>query len=356
VRRITGTHLYTYPKCPRAVDLDFHGDRERRRAPTELEEFVLQRGRDLEDRLTVDLGYVEPEYPERDFDLGAAATLELMRAGVSGLLQGVLLGDGVLGIPDLLRRQAGASDFGDHHYVIGDVKSSRAARGDQILQIMFYSRLLEAAQGRSPGYAYLVLRDGHEERFALADYEAAIAEVEVRVAALRDGETEERPFLSPTCRSCRWSEVCLPELEEEDDLSLLQGMTRGLRATLEAAGIRSAGAVQSMSVEPTARRTRLESTLLRRLLRAARARSSGQPILERRAPAEPGERAVVHMLADPFADRVHYFGVIFPAIGDGHVFEAMPSRREDELPALLSLVERLPRGAPIWHYGQALPR
>lgn len=355
MKRVTGTHVYTYLKCARAVGLDFHGDPSARRPPTEVEEFALQRGRDLEARLTADLGYETPVYPERDFAAGAAATLELLRLGVPGVLQGVLLEDGKLGIADVLRREAGASAFGAHHYVVGDIKSSRAARGDQILQVMFYARLLGRLQERAPEYAYLVLRDGHEERFACADYAPVLDEVQAKIAALQDPANLPLPFLNFACGSCRWSPVCLPELERNDDLSLVQGMTRGLRQMLHGAGITTTRALREMAVDATARRTRLEVALLRRLRRAAEARALGRPLAERLPPIAPEERAVVHLLADPFAGRVHWFGVMYPARAGGALHDAVPASREDELPAFLSLIRRIPGEASIWHYGEALP-
>ncbi len=357
MKRLTGTHVYTYSKCPQAVALDLHEDRELRRPPTEVEEFVLRRGRVLEDQLTADLDWAEPTFPDRDFEAGAASTEALLREGVPGVLQGVLLEEDRLGIADLLRREVGESEFGDHHYVVGDIKSSRIGRGDQILQVMFYSRMLARLQGREPEYGYLVLRDGHEERYRYADYVAALDEVESRLLALRESRDGARPAFGYACQSCRWSEVCIPQLEALDDLSLLQGMTRGLRQMLEAGGITTCEAARGMPVELTARRTRLESTLLRRIKRAAEARHAGRPLREKRpAPAGDTEVAIVHMLRDAFAERVHYFGILYPATPDGEVFEALPPSPDAELPALLELVDRLPARTPLWHYGEAFPR
>ncbi len=356
MKRITGTHAYTYARCPHAVALDLHEDHARRRAPTEVEAFVLQRGRALEERLTAELGYARPGYPERDFEAGAEATQVLLHHGVAGVLQGVLLGDGRLGVPDLLRREPGASALGDHHYVVGDVKSSGTGRGDQILQIMFYARLLARVQQRAPAYCYLLLRDGHEEQFATADYDAVIAEVEEALDALRERRAATRPFLSSSCGSCHWSDLCLPELEAGDDLSLLQGMTRGLRSMLEAAGPTTCAAVQHLAVEPTARRIHVESALLRRLKKAAQARALRRPIRESVAAALPAEIALVHLLQDQFAERVLWFGTLYPARADGELAQALPSRREHELADFTALIARLPEAVNLWHYGGALPR
>ncbi len=357
MKRITGTHLYTFLKCPRAVALDMHGDRDQRRPFTEAEEFSLQRGRDLESRIVADLEFVEPEYPQRDFDAGAAATLKLMREGVPGIAQGVLLGEQRLGIPDLLRREEGPSDFGEYHYVVGDIKSSARPRGDQILQIMFYTQLLAKVQGREPDHAYLILKDGHEESFRPSDFSDAAQEVEQRVLTIATADAaDERSFLSAACSSCRWSDFCMAELVAEDDLSLVSGMMRGLRMTLEAAGVTSVSSLCESATDSLAKRTRIEPALLRQLRKAAQAQAAGEPLSLPRSRHQPIEScAAVHLLRDAFADRVLWMGVLWPCEPDGEVFEAWPERAEDEGPAFEDLLARVPREAPLLHYGSTLP-
>ncbi|MCA8951846.1 MAG: hypothetical protein KDE27_20215, partial [Planctomycetes bacterium] len=173
MRRITATHVYSYVKCPRLAALDLHLPRSERRPPTEWEEFAARRGRDFEDAYVAGLGVVAPVYPERDFDAGSAATLVLLRAGEPLIHQGVLMAEDRLGLPDLLRRLPGSSALGEHHYEVIDVKTSGRSRGDQILQVVFYSQLLAEVQQRVPEFGALVLKDGSEERFRIADYDGA---------------------------------------------------------------------------------------------------------------------------------------------------------------------------------------
>lgn len=356
-RRITATQVYGYMTCPRAVALDLHGDPEHKRARTEMEELVLQRGRELEARIVGPLGYETPGAPAGDFEAGARATRELMRRGVPGIAQGVLWVGERLGVPDLLRKEAGASALGNHHYVVGDVKSSARPRGDQILQVVFYDRLLRSVQGRRAAYAFLVLADGGEYRFDPADYDEALDDVLAGLDALAQPENGPRPFLRAACRRCRWSEECRTELEERDDLSLVQGMTPGLRELLEDAGISSAGALRESEVEPLAERTRIERALLRRLVRAAHARALGRPLRERAQPAADLEpAAVVHLLRDHFQDRVLWFGTLWPARPGGEVFDVMPRDRGHEWRALHEVLDRIPREARLLHYGEAFQR
>ena len=68
MRRLTGTHVYSYVKCPRLAALDLHTERRERRAPHPWEEFAARRGRDFETVSVAGLDAVAPRYPERDFE------------------------------------------------------------------------------------------------------------------------------------------------------------------------------------------------------------------------------------------------------------------------------------------------
>ena len=79
MRRITGTHVYSYVKCPHLAALDLSLPRSERRPSHPWEEFAAKRGRDFEDVYVAGLDAVAPSYPERDFDQGRDATLQLLR-------------------------------------------------------------------------------------------------------------------------------------------------------------------------------------------------------------------------------------------------------------------------------------
>lgn len=356
VKRLTGTHVYSFAKCPRLAALDLHLPRSERRPPHAWEEFAARRGRDFEARHVAGLGAVAPLYPERDFEAGAAATLELLREGAPLVHQAVLTCGDRLGLPDLLRRLPGASRFGEHHYEVIDLKTSGRARSDQILQVVFYSRLLAEVQGRAPLCAALVLKDGREHRFAVADYEAACADVEAELRLLRGDLDAARPFAQYGCESCHWDHRCLPELEAAGDLSLVQGMTRGARAILEGLGCTTVAELAAFHPEGPRARGQLDPVLLRRLRRAAQAAMDGRPFAEPRPRAALDPAAIVHLLADPFADRVLLFGILHPARPDGEVRVARPRGRAGEVSALAELLAPVPAGAAVLHFGGALPR
>jgi predicted RecB family nuclease len=357
MRRLTGTHVYSYVKCPRLAALDLHVSRSERREPHPWEEFAARRGRDFEAVFVAGLAAVAPTYPERDFETGAAATLALLRAGTPCIHQAVLADDDRLGLPDLLRKVPGASRLGDHHYEVIDVKTSGRSRSDQILQVVFYADLLAAVQGRLPEQGALVLKDGREERFLIADFLAAEREVLAELRRLRAEPDLARPFLQMACASCYHDHRCLPELERAGDLSLVAGMSHGAQAILEQLGCRTVQDLAVFHPEGTRARGHLEAALLRRLRRAAQARLLGAPIIEARprgAPLHPS--AIVHLLSDPFADRVLAFGLLHPASEDGTFTWATAATAADEWRTFRALVAELPPRTHLLHFGEALPR
>lgn len=354
-RRITASHVYAYLKCARAAALDLTLPRSERRPPHPWEEFALARGRAFEAEFVAGLDAAAPAYPERDFAAGAAATLALLREGPPWIHGGVLLQGDRLGIPDLLRRVEGPSALGPHHYEVVDIKTSGRPRGDQILQVVFYSRLLAEVQQRAPTHGALVLKDGREEAFAIADYAAACAEVEQELAALRDAPDRTEPFLQLACEGCHWNHRCLPELEAASDLSLVHGMSSGARSVLRSLGVRRVEDLATFEPHGERQRGHLDPALIRRLRKAAQARLLGQPIPEKRPQGRGFEQAaLVHLLTDPYTDRVLWLGVLHPVAEDGAVREAWPADRDAEWRELKALLDPLAGDVPLLHVGERL--
>lgn len=357
MRRITGTHVYSYVKCQHLASLDLHLPRSERRPSHPWEEFAAKRGRDFEDEYVAELPIEAPDYPERDFDAGAKVTLEMLRGGAGLVHQAVLQAEDRLGLPDLLRKLDGASELGEHHYEVLDVKTSGKTRGDQILQVVFYTQLLAELQGRMPEHGALILKDGREERFLIADYVAACDEVVTDLRRLREEPDSSRPFLQLGCDGCYHNHRCLPQLKTRGDLSLVQGMSHGARAILEASGCQTVEDLATFHPDGARARGNLDSTLVRRLRRAAQTTLLGKPVVEARPRGEKlSHSAILHVLTDGFADRVLGFGLLHPATVDGTFSFVLPRTVGEEWRAFRELTAGLPPRSVLFHFGMALRR
>ena len=125
---ILAHHLYDFAECEHRVALDATLDRSLRTPPDEAMLLLLEHGQKFEREVVEPLGYPSISVEDGDWSGAFARTLSLMRDGVAGIDQGVLLDGARLARPDLLERVPGRSALGEFHYVPGDVKSARTAR------------------------------------------------------------------------------------------------------------------------------------------------------------------------------------------------------------------------------------
>jgi predicted RecB family nuclease len=166
-----------------------------------------------------------------------------------------------------------------------------------------------------------------------------------------------RPFLLPACSGCYHDRRCLPQLEAAGDLSLVHGMSHGARTILEGLGCRTVTDLATFHPEGARARGNLDPTLVRRLRRSAQAHLLGKPLVEERPRGERQQAAaLLHLLADPFADRVLAFGLLSPAREDGAFTWERTNGGGDEWAALKRLLVDLPPMTRLLHFGDALPR
>ncbi len=304
-RPITATHVYRYLLCEHTAMLTFHGNADRTVAPHEGLRLLLELGNRHEASWVAAncADWVASSFPERDWAAGLAATLDLMRSGVPGVLQGVLMDTDRVGKPDLLRREEGRSDLGDHHYIAGDVKSSAEPHTEQVMQVLFYARLLELLQGRLPSYGYLIMADGREERFDVASFLPIFDEVLNEIRQIRDGERQTKLHLSHECGACGWRVCCRDLAGESGDLSLIPGVGRGTAELLRQEGIETVTHLATLSVDrgrELAEAQVLGLEVLGPLRKRARAVEGGEPsILSAPDVPPPPEGIYVVASSDP---------------------------------------------------------
>ena len=109
---------------------------------------------------------------EESFLLG----IEAMMGGAKTISKAMLfcLPDGMVGIPDILRRTSGRSAFGQHHYTVVEIKSARTITPAHKLQAAFYAALIGRIQGRMPGTFQMINGNGACEELMFDDYRNAL--------------------------------------------------------------------------------------------------------------------------------------------------------------------------------------
>src|ERR1700722_8365583 len=110
-------------------------------------------------------------------------TRDALRSGVAVIFQGVLQAEAtgtaaspLLGRPDfLIRSDVLPQSEGDHqevadHCEVVDANVAGTGKARAVLQVAFYSALLDNTQGAAPNRMHLALGDGEFSSFRVADY------------------------------------------------------------------------------------------------------------------------------------------------------------------------------------------
>ncbi|HLB09505.1 MAG TPA: hypothetical protein VK617_08220, partial [Gemmatimonadaceae bacterium] len=100
----------------------------------------------------------------------ARETRVAMEEGHDVIFQATFLSGVLYGRADFLRRVEQPSKLGSFSYEVLDTKLARSPKAKFLVQLAFYSDLLAEAQGVAPRMMHLILGDGTELSFRVANY------------------------------------------------------------------------------------------------------------------------------------------------------------------------------------------
>ena len=303
---------------------------------------------------------------------GAKQTVEAMKAGAEVIYQGVLF-DGVRwrGHSDFLQRVERPSDLGAFSYEVADTKLARRVKPYFLLQLCFYSELVQAIQGVAPEWMNVVLGTRESQSFRVAEFAAYYRSVKRGFESVVDaGLSTTYPEPVEHCALCRWEEHCVARREADDHLSLVARIQRSQCIQLVEREITTV--TQLATAEPANRPPRIGTAAFESLRAQARLqvhqRRSGELRYELLEPEEgcgfahlpkPSEGDVFFdMEGDPFFDDglEYLFGVVLLG-ADGPRFQAFwATDRSSEKQAFEQfidfVIERLERfpDLHVYHY------
>ena len=286
----SASDLINHLECPHLTQLDIEvalGRIELTETKSDTTELVARKGDEHERDYLVQLRYDGREIVEIKDEpglegtrAGARRTIEAMRAGAEVIYQGVLF-DGVRwrGHSDFLHRVERPSALGSFSYEVADTKLARRVKPYFLLQLCFYSELVEQVQGLAPEWMHVVLGTRESQSFRLAEFAAYYRSVKHGFQAIVDaGLSATYPEPVEHCALCRWEEHCVAQRAADDHLSLVARIQRSQRTRLVERGI--ATVTQLAAAEPADRPPRIGTGTFESLLAHARLqvdqRRSGQ--------------------------------------------------------------------------------
>lgn len=354
--------------------------------PLEDPELVVVRGRGKEHEINLlanfkTAGRSVAEISSRGGSLEAYReaqehTLSAMRAGVEVIYQGVLFNGRWLGYADFLEKVPRPSALGEYSYEVLDAKLARRAKTAALVQTTLYSWLLEPLQGIAPQQMRLILGDGSQHIFRVADYSSYVALARQRLEDALADKVHTYPEPVEHCGICRWRGTCRQQWISDDHLSLVAFMRRDQANRLRVVGITTMAKLASapddlqvphMPDGPLAR-LRLQARL------QVEGRKTGRVIYDLLPPTElgPGLGALPEpvigdfffdMEGDPYVDGgLEYLFGLTELTSTGPVYRAFwaHDRREEKeaFEAVIDLVmDRLETNPKlhIYHYASYEP-
>ena len=209
---------------------------------TRFDRYRMELGNQWEER------YISCEYPDT-YVVGAKWGIEALRETLAAMLRGEStianaalwrLGDDVYGKADLLVRcDDVASDLGEFHYRVKEIKNSGKARRYHRLQAAVYNWILGHIQGFVPKSFDIVLRDGAgEASVPFADVEVDMTDLLDQWRDLRDGRQQPEPIGLDTTQS-PWRRYAIRFIRNRGDLTLLPDVGPKTAAKWRSSGITS---------------------------------------------------------------------------------------------------------------------
>lgn len=154
-------------------------------------------------------------------------TEEASRKGPDVIYQGVLYNHPLRGDVDFLMKINMPSDLGDYSYEVLDTKLAVNPESKHIIQLSFYSDLLENIQGVKPNEMYLVLGDGSKLSFKVDDFLYYYMKAKQRFEAfVMDPPVTSYPEPCQYCKMCDWLNRCSKQWQEDSHLSLVANIQR----------------------------------------------------------------------------------------------------------------------------------
>lgn len=237
---ITASMLYDLVSCPHRVTMDLFADPARRDKPNPFVQLLWERGSDYEREVIGGLEMLFTDLSAHAGDEKERLTLEAMQRGDQLIYSGRIKADGLLGDPDLLRKEGAG-------YVAGDIKSGAGLEGSEDLskpkqhyavQLGLYTDILERnglsdgrrgfiwdINGQEVVYDFMQPQGKRNARTLWEDYQDCLAEAQAIVGR----STDTLGAYGGVCKLCHWYSACISSLTEANDLTLIPELGRTKR-------------------------------------------------------------------------------------------------------------------------------
>jgi len=237
----TPSLFYQYSKSPHWIWYDLYGDQSKKNELPELAQKMIDEGvlHEQEYIQSLNVTKIDPSLSEEEAEI---KTLEFMKSGEELIYQGVIscINDDIKfnGRPDILKKCAGSSNFGDYFYMPIEIKSStKCEKPEYKKQLMLYSIILGKIQGYQPTEAGFINRKKDSIACSLTD--KLLSSTNETIAEILEIIRGKKPPMKITsvCKETPWYDVLLNEAKSQNDIALIYKVDAASLEALRQEGI-----------------------------------------------------------------------------------------------------------------------
>jgi uncharacterized protein len=188
-------------------------------------ETLREKGQEFENEYLAELkaqGFNVVEI-DREDKHAEALTQKAMQDGADYIYQARLKQGIYYGWADFLKKTNKPSSLGQWSYEVIDTKLARETKAGSVLQICFYSQIIQQIQGVLPEYMYIKTPD-QLEPYRVDDFMAYFRLVQSRLTMAVANPQPVYPEPVPHCEVCDWWDHCNKRRRDDDHLSFVAGM------------------------------------------------------------------------------------------------------------------------------------
>jgi predicted RecB family nuclease len=349
---ITSEVVVAYSQCPRkAFLLLFSPDKGE---PHEYVQILEQQRREHQERYIDHLRQtqadVEPYSPEN------------LRKGIGVLINARLQGDGLEATCGVLTRVEGKSAFGKYSYEPTVFVGTHSISTEQKLELSFVGDVLGRLQNKPPMAGRIIGMDGKAHSVKLEHHSK---DLRLLLDTLHEWTTVDVPkppplVLNKHCPLCPFQRLCHAQAEQEDNLSLLNGMTARVMRQYEKKGIFTVKQLSYLFKPRKRRRGSRQSSPVTHKVELQALAIREHKIYLQELPALSRQPVELFLDIEGVPDRgLHYLIGLLVCQGDAtahYSFWADTDQDEGSMwQQFLDKVTQYP-DAPIYHYGSYEPR
>ena len=236
--KISATDVGTVYEQPFSLFCKYHAAESEMDLEDSLQLLLRDKGQEHE------AAVIESDYPDIERvryetrEEGFLETLRLMSAGAASITNAPLfyLPEGLHGLPDVLERRSGRSVWGDHHYVVKEIKLTSKLELKHKLQAAAYTMMIGRMQQYMPERFYITNGKGETFEYEYAEHEDEMWNAISLARRIRGGHA---PPPIHGSKNYPWHNYTKQTAEQNNDMSLIPGIGKKMHHNMHDAGFKT---------------------------------------------------------------------------------------------------------------------